>query len=370
VPTRAPHLVVAITSHGFGHAAQTAPVINALRQRVPDLRVTLRTTVRRDLLAARFDPPWDLVAAASDFGMVMTSAVDTDVEASAGTYARLHDGWEARITEEAAALTALAPDLVLSNIPYLTLAGAEQAGIPAVALCSLNWADIYRHYCGDRPEAAAIHARMLAAYRSARVFIRPEPAMPMTDLPRRRAVGPIARVGVDRSHEIRRALGIDPRTRVVLIAPGGLSMPLPIDRWPRLPSVRWLVSGQDRVDHPDAYPLDSLGLPFVDVLRSCDALVGKPGYGTFAEAACNGAGVLYVRRGDWPEEPYLTEWVHQKGRAVEIDRSRLYRGDLRHALDALWALPRPAPVMPTGIEEAADVLACSFNEHPFVPRRK
>ncbi len=49
-----------------------------------------------------------------------------------------------------------------------------------------------------------------------------------------------------------------------------------------------------------------LRLSVMDVLGSRDAILGKPGYGTFAEAACNGKPVLYVSRGDWPEEPALT----------------------------------------------------------------
>ncbi|MFZ5877164.1 MAG: hypothetical protein ACOYXU_12270 [Nitrospirota bacterium] len=357
MPGRAKHLLVAISSHGFGHATQTAPVINALRRRVPDLRVTLRTTVPRDLLATRFDPPWDLVSVAADFGMRMTSALDVDVAASAESYARLHERWPERVAEEAAALTTLAPDAILGNVPYLTLAGAAHASIPSVALCSLNWADVYRHYFGTRPEAAAIHAQILAAYASARAFIRPTPGMPMIDLPARRAVGPIARVGADRTDELRRALGLSSRQRLVVIAPGGLSLPLPIDHWPRTPDIRWLVSGRDHVDHPDAVPLSSMNWPFVDILRGCDALIGKPGYGTFAEAACNGAPMLYVRRGDWPEEPYLIDWLTTSGRALELARPALERGDLGGPLAALWRLPPKSPVLPTGIEEAADIVA-------------
>ena len=36
------------------------------------------------------------------------------------------------------------------------LAAAERVGMPAVALCSLNWAEIYRPLLGHRPEAARV----------------------------------------------------------------------------------------------------------------------------------------------------------------------------------------------------------------------
>ena len=40
---------------------------------------------------------------------------------------------------------------------------------------------------------------------------------------------------------------------------------------------------------------------FADLLASSDALLCKPGYGSFVEAASCGVPVLYVARPDWPE---------------------------------------------------------------------
>jgi hypothetical protein len=51
-----PHLLVAISSHGFGHAMPALLVVNALRQRLPSLQITLRTTVSpfENTFAGRF----------------------------------------------------------------------------------------------------------------------------------------------------------------------------------------------------------------------------------------------------------------------------------------------------------------------------
>ena len=37
-----PHLLLAVTAHGYGHLAQSAPVVEALTRRMPGLRVTLQ----------------------------------------------------------------------------------------------------------------------------------------------------------------------------------------------------------------------------------------------------------------------------------------------------------------------------------------
>lgn len=350
------HLLVALSAHGFGHAGQTAPVVNRLREMCPDLRVTVRTTLPRAFLAARFSGAFEVVAERTDFGMVMRSAIDVLRDESAAAYRDGHRDWPQKVRAEAERLQTLAPDLVLANVPYLPLAGAATAGIPAVALCSLNWADIYAHYLGDRPEAQPILAEMRAAYQSAQAFLQTEPHMPMADLRNRRPVGPVARVGRSRRAEILARLGLSADTRLVNIAPGGMELKLPMAAWPALAGVHWIVPESWRIDRPDTTAFETVGMLFTDVLASSDVLIGKPGYGSFAEVACSGIPMLYVRRHDWPEEPYLVEWLAGHGRALEISREDLNRGDVAAPLDALLRMP-PAPrVVPTGIEQAAQYL--------------
>lgn len=351
-----PHLLVDLSYHGFGHIAQTAPVVNALAERLPGLRVTLRGGAPRAVLAQWFHGDFTLIPRTLDFGMEMADAVAVRVEASADAYRDFHRDWEGRVAREAEDMAALAPDLLFANVPYLSLAAAASAGIPSVAMCSLNWADIYAHYCHDRPEAPEIHGQMLAAYNSAAYFLRPLPGMAMENLANRRAIGPIARSGRNRRAELDARLGISPADRLVLIAMGGIAFRLPLDRWPRIPGVYWVAPSSWRAHHPDAVELESLDMDFTDVLASCDALLTKPGYGSFAEAACNGAPVLYLDRKDWPEAPYLVEWLKRQGRCLEVERAALEQGAIAAQLEALWALPPAAPVEPEGIAQAAGLL--------------
>ena len=350
------HLLVCISPHGYGHTAQIAPVVNAMRQKLPDLRLTLRTTVPHTLLTVRFDQPFTHIKTASDFGMTMASAVTVLAEPSAAAYAAFHTDWDKKVAQEAAELSALAPDLILANVPYLPLAGAALAGIPSAALCSLNWADIYQHYCGQRPEAGRILEQMLAAYNSAAIFLRPQPSMPMITLDNSRAIGPIARVGRDRRDEINRMLNLSGEETLVLVAPGGIPTRWPMEHWPRLPGVRWIVQSDWHVTHPDAVALETLGMPITDVMRSGVVLLGKPGYGSIAECGCNATPMLYLMRHDWPEEPYLLEWLHQHGRGFAIDSQTVETGELGAALEELLAQPARPAVEPGGIQEAAEQL--------------
>ncbi len=345
-----PHLLVSISGHGYGHVAQTAPILNLLLQRMPQLRLTVRTTVPPAHLHARIHAPFDYLPSAGDIGMLMSSALDVRADDSAAAYRTFHAKWDVCVADEARLLRDLNADMVFSNVGYLALAGARRAGIANAALCSLNWSDIYRHYCGDDYIAAQIHS----CYANADAFLRATPGMAMDNLPNLVPVAPIAVVGNNRRDELNRRLRLSCEEKLVLVSMGGIASRLPVESWPRISGVRWLVQQSWQVAHPDAVVLESLPMNFNDVLASCDALLCKPGYGSFAEAACSGIPVLYVDRADWPEAPALVWWLRRHGICREISRRQLESGDLADALSDLWAAPAAVPPQPNGAAEAAD----------------
>jgi hypothetical protein len=347
------HLFADISSHGFGHLAITAPVLQAVSEIIPNLRLTVRSGLPAAKLRQRIHCPFEHIAAASDFGYVMHDALSIDLVATAAAYRAAHADWPARVAAEAGFLAALAPDLVLTNVSYLPLAGAARGGIPAFAICSLNWADLFTHFFGHQTWAATIHAEMLAAYRSARTFLHVTPGMPMSALDNRHDIGPIAALG--RRHDLG-LLG----DKAVLIAMGGVAHQMPVDHWPRAPGVRWLVAADWQCKHPDTVAYESFDLSFTDLLCSVDAVITKPGYGTFTEAACNGLPVLYQRRADWPEQDCLIDWLHDHGRCREISGADLEAGKLSRALAELWQQTPPPLPQADGARAAAEIICRSF----------
>lgn len=356
------HLVVSISGHGFGHVAQTAPILNLLQRLIPQLRLTIRSTVPEKLLRSRIDAPFNLLQSTGDIGMAMSSALFVDIEKSRAAYRQFHADWQKRVADEAELLSELKADLVFSNVGYLPLAGAQQAGIPNIALCSLNWADIYRHYCGED----RIALQILSCYRGADAFLRATPGMAMNDpsttgLANLRPVAPIAAVGNNLRSEINRHLKLSKNEKLVLVSMGGIASRLPVENWPRLDGVRYLVQASWQVEHPDAIAFESIPVGFSDLLSSCDALLCKPGYGSFVEAACSGVPVLYVDRPDWPESPALTTWLKNSAVCREVAQLAMERGEFAGELEEIWNAAKPAPVVPSGVPQVADYLAEKLN---------
>ena len=75
---------------------------------------------------------------------------------------------------------------------------------------------------------------MTDAYAGVEIFLQPIPAMPMPSIRRHHLVGPVAEIGRDRRAELSERLNLDPDSRLVLLALGGIPTRLSFDAWPRL----------------------------------------------------------------------------------------------------------------------------------------
>lgn len=343
-------IVFDVSGHGFGHLAQVAAVARALRQEA-DWPIVVRSALPPDVIGEFVGAAIEIAAPPPDVTMAMHGPSAVDAETTAARYRDLHADWEGHVAREAARLAALEPALLIANIPYLSLAAAQRAGVPNIALCSINWFDMYGAYCGGAPDAAAILRAMEAAYRGADLFLQPQPHMPMANLPNRRTIGPIGRIGRNRRDEIGQALGIAPDKRLVLATLGGIAVDKPL-ALPAMTGMHWLAGNGAAAGRGDVSDLGRLGMNFVDVLASCDAVLTKVGYGTFVEAACNGVGLVSAPRADWPESGVLMHWAAENATFAQAENGLYDPDSVARAIEAVLAAPRKAPVAPSGAAEA------------------
>ena len=187
--------------------------------------------------------------------------------------------------------------------------------------------------------------------------LQPAPSMPMPQLSNRRAIGPISQCGNSHRAWLVERVGLHPDERLVMVSLGGMELRPPVEQWPALPGVRLLVPASWRSAHPATVDFEPLGLPYIDALWSCDALICKPGYGSFVEAACAGVPVLYLERPEWPEVPYLVSWLERAGRCVPLTQEPWLWGNFLELLDRLWHEVSPPQVVPTGVQDAAEAIA-------------
>jgi hypothetical protein len=360
-----PHLMLALSGHGYGHLAQVAPVINALWQQLPALQLTVCSNLPQAVIAGRLDRAFTSRHVELDVVIPMSSAWEVDVAAACAAWKSFHRDLDAGLQRDVDLLGEIKPDLVFADVPYRILSAARLARIPAVALCSLNWASIYAAYCTTADERETTLRQMWDAYRAADVFLAPVPAMDMPELGNYRAIGPIARRGVQQRTALCEQLGLPRETRIVMVALGGIATTLPLANWPRMEKVAWLLPGAAAVQRDDLFDFSALPLAFIDMLASVDAVLTKPGYGTYAEAVCNGIPLLTLSRPDWPETPYLNAWARRHGRLQEISKQQFDSGKFAAALHDLWQQP-PADSYSgaDGIQQAVELLLERLRPRP------
>ncbi|MDE3022737.1 MAG: hypothetical protein KGI54_12915 [Pseudomonadota bacterium] len=354
-----PHLYVGISSHGYGHLAQVAPILNRLTERHHGLELTLATTLPESLLSLMIKGKFRTRPHSLDFGMHMKDALSVDLEKSFAAYVTFHEHFDDAADALAQELKVSGVDLVFSDVPYLLTEAARRADIPSVALCSLNWADIFHGYFAGRAGMHEIEDVMREAYESCKVFFMPQPSMPMLNLSRRIAIGPVAMTGCNRREILNDLLHLSPDDRLVLVNLGGIPFEIDFRIWPREENLHYLVDTPVSLS-PWLHALPALDMRFNDILASCDVLLTKPGYGNFVGAACHGVGVLYVRRLDWPEEPYLVSWLKEHARCCEISQERLETGQMSGPIKKLFEQPEKPKVEPKGIDEACQVIESFF----------
>jgi len=352
-------ILAVISNHGLGHLAQAAPVLNALSDLHPDLELTVWSGIPLEILRSRIEPLFEHRHSIADIGLLMHDAMRVDLAASHAEYQAFHTDWPQRVRLEADWMHSQKFACVFSDVAYLPLAAAAQAGIRRVAMCSLNWADIAQAYLADMPGMASILREINDAYATATVFLQPTPAMPMSALNNRIQIPAIAALGRNNRLRLLQKFALAATAKLVLIGFGGVAYRQE-GTLPRIDNLVWLVPDDwlvgEMVTRNDVISFSRTELEFIDLMASADVIITKVGYGSFVEACAHAVPVIYLDRPDWPETPYLASWLAEHGNAVAIDAQSLFSSQLEASLSMLWQQPRKPAIRADGATQAARLL--------------
>ncbi|MET0515158.1 MAG: hypothetical protein ABW047_07510 [Nitrospiraceae bacterium] len=359
-----PLIWCSISAHGFGHAAQIVPVLNALGKQVRGLTVILRTTVPSSFFEPRLHIPWQRSPATQDIGCIQQGPLTIDVAKTWAAHRSFHENWHAKVQTEAGLIRAAAPVFVLSDISHLAIAGGAEAGVPALGLCSLSWDLVLANYIGKDPEAEqCVMDCIREAYEQAVGFIRVTPGLPMKTFHHIYDVGPIGEPDEPQADALRTILGASDSDCVVLVGFGGIQLEtLPFDTLDAMAPFRFIVGGPVPPGLTRVVSNEALPFSFKTVMASVDLIMTKPGYGTIVEAVALQKPVVYVRRYNFADEQSLVDYLHRYGRGAELTVDDFLAGRWKTTLSTAWASaspPYPPPPL-SGASEAASLLTKYF----------
>lgn len=358
---KAPQVLLALSAHGYGHLSQVAPVINALREAVPNMQLSVQGNFPKAVIGRRIEGEFELYCEPADVGCAMHSPSEIDWSTTQSWYQQFHANWDRHLAKEVKLLQDLKTDLIIADVPYLPLAAARKLDIPSVAYSSLNWVDILLE---NPPVAAALEheiEQMRLAYASADYFIQPEPGIPTSWLAQygntqSLQIDPVAATPKQRSAELKKTLQLDDNAKLILIGLGGIPGSHTAEQWPQLPQVHWLVDTDNLSGRKDIHPSSDLGWSYPDLVGSVDLVVTKPGYGTFTEAARCGVPVLNIARDLWAETPFLIQWLEKFVAFKTVSLKQTLNGEIGEEITALLVQGHRAGMKSSGVEQAVELL--------------
>ncbi|MBX3026095.1 hypothetical protein KF840_14400 [bacterium] len=357
-------LVAYVSGHGFGHASRVCEVLRALRRRVSDVAIMVRSTV----------PPWFFEQSLGgelryadcrlDVGAVQSDSLTIDIDATAAAYAAIESRRAALIAGEVAALSDWRPDLILADIPALAFDVAAALAVPGVAMTNFSWDWIYADYAADRPAFAPLVAALRRSYARATLLCRLPLHGDLAAFPRIRDVPLVARRATLARDDARARLGLPRDRRLVLVSFGGIGLAL--DRLPALDGVTVVGTAGAAVESAGcrvlgADELRAAGVRYEDLVGAADAVLTKPGYGIVAECIANRTPIVYTARGRFAEYDVLVAGIEAHLAHAFIDPADLRAGRWRAALEGAWSMPAPAaPPPPVDGAEAVAAALASF----------
>ena len=326
-----------LSSHGFGHAARQAAVLQALHALQPSWRLVVSSAINPTFLQLVFQGlPVEFRSCRWDVGMVQADALCCDQSATLRSLEELELVLPAQIEREARWLEAQQlPVLVLADIPPPLAELASKLGAPLVWMGNFGWDDIY----SDQGDAFARHGEVARdAYGKGNLLLR----MPF-DLAMAWGV-PELRIGLTAA----KPRPLPPETLAtlqaieherVLMGFGGLGLRVEPELFRRWPNHHFLLpfppdpeaaSALKTVANVSVLPS---GVRPLDLMPHCDRLIGKPGFSTFSEALCTGLGLHVVERSGFAEANALMEGLRRHGSHRILSRTEFDRG--------AWQLDQP-----------------------------
>lgn len=349
-----------ISAHGLGHAARAAAVMQALHDRRPHLRCEIFSAAPAWFFHESLTGPWRYHALAVDVGLVQVDSLHEDMPATLAALDAFYPLDAGLVQALARQIVALGCELVLCDIAPLGIAVAAAAGLPSVLIENFTWEWIYAGLEEAYPDLRRHRCYLAQLFAAADHRIQAEPVC--VAQAGAFTTPPIARRPRQTRTEIRQRLGVAANAPLVLLTMGGAAWEYAF--LPRLttaqPDIQFLIPGSvsqvERRQNLFLLPRQS-GWYHPDLIQAVDAVVGKLGYSTVAEAYHSRVPFVFVTRPTFRESAVLQAFVQAHLPSLALTAPAFAGGEWLAALPPLLAPPQPTTASAAAAAPAAAAAA-------------
>ena len=351
-------IYVCSSSHGFGHAARDAAVLQQLRLRRPEWTLVMSSMVEpRFLRVLLGDDTITIRPCRWDVGMVQADALGVNRGQTLAALSDLEAALPDQLVGEVEWLRAQADSvLIFGDIPPAAAELADRVDAPLVWMSNFGWDDIYRPLGGPFESWADA---ALAQYKRGQLLLRCPFDLSMNWGLQELDLGLVCTRPRPLPSDWERAMR-SLNQSLVLVGFGGLGLQLDPELFLRWPHHHFLMASPAQavqalaLQHvPNLTLLPGTMRP-IDAFPLCSRQLGKPGFSTFCEALDQGVGLHVVERRDFAEVAALINGLRRHGHHRVLTRDQLERGDWQ--LDLPLNPPESGPLPHDGAQRAAEAL--------------
>ncbi|WP_310422074.1 glycosyl transferase [Chamaesiphon sp. VAR_48_metabat_135_sub] len=307
-----PTIYIAITDHGFGHAARTASIAGHLQQLLPSIKLIVVTTAPRWLLECYIDGDFIYRQRSFDVGVVQADSLKMDLDATLVRWQNILSKKDEIIAQEVAFCQEHGVDLVFGDAPPLTTLIAKQLGVPCWMSGNFGWDFIYQDW-GDRFKS--ISDWISECYGLCDRLFRVPLHESMERFP---IIEDVGLTGGDPKYpleELRDKFNlIQPKNGTILLTFGGLSLDaIPYQNVSQFPELQFITLDRTAPDLPNLIKVLDRAYRPVDFMPLCDRVVSKPGYSTYAEALKLDIPIVSLTRAGFAEAEVILNGMQDYG---------------------------------------------------------
>jgi hypothetical protein len=337
------NLAVYCTGHGYGHLTRSMAVVQALKVKIPELIVHLRLPFPAELVLGHFGGIADSYKEIKlDIGLVQIDSLHHDLEASIKKLDFYYGSEGDKLVEaEAEWLINNKIDFALLDTPPRAFDACALANIPAFAVASFGWDDIWNELAADDSRMTRFADLASKSYNSISKTFRTPMNLGMKAFPNIVDVPLVVRQASKSIDEVRNKLDLPSDKPLVLLAYGGEGFESVI-----LPSKSLMKKVHLIFTEPMKSPnedfiyitdnrLSTQNVSYSELIKAVDIAMIKPGYSTVAECVAQKTAVIYTPRDSFPEAKTIQNYIHNNLPFSVLPEENLRNGEWEEAIDNL-----------------------------------
>ena len=347
-------IAIYTSDHGFGHAVRAAFLAEALIQRGAFCHIVCdRPAWLFDRLPAN---AFALYPRQVDPGLVQSDWLNIDIDATLARHQSRTADPATLIAGEVEFLRRIDAGLVIAETAPIALEIAYRADLPGGLITNFDWHWLYRELARDYAALQPLADQAQIWYQHATQVLRlplnvgiEETFANYTDIP----------LMIGQSHRdpaiVRHNLGLPPNAKVLMWNFGGHQGETPDFDAILAALPDWhLLSYTEYASNNPRYHQIPLAHNTTELFSILDALIGKPGYCTCAEAFAYQVPFLYFARQGYPEDEALAAHCQREMNAARLSPAQLQDGSWLDIFHTTVSQPPKSLPQVDGAQQAAD----------------